>query len=81
MNEEATALCELCENREIPPGGTNRCDRCYELETRIKDDPELAMKVLGGVESRWKVVEGVKALDITFSGDEEPGFTIVVPVV
>jgi hypothetical protein len=26
--------------------GTKRCDRCYELETRIRRDPELAAKML-----------------------------------
>jgi len=28
--------------------GTKECDRCYELRTRIDDDPELAKKILEG---------------------------------
>lgn len=37
--------CGLC-GRPTPMHGTKRCDRCYELESRIRDNPELAVKVL-----------------------------------
>lgn len=30
--------------------GTQRCDRCWELETRIKADPQLATRILAGIE-------------------------------
>lgn len=45
MRERETVPCELCE-RPTPMLGTRRCHRCYELETRIKDDPALARKIL-----------------------------------
>jgi hypothetical protein len=37
--------CGLC-GALTPMLGTERCDRCYELETRIFEAPELARKVL-----------------------------------
>lgn len=37
--------CQVCGN-DTPMLGTRRCDRCYELETRIHSDPELARQIL-----------------------------------
>ena len=45
MPPENVVPCELC---EMPTRmtGTKRCDRCYELESRIQQDPKLARKIL-----------------------------------
>jgi hypothetical protein len=37
--------CELCGDSTIYTG-TKRCDRCYELETRIKKAPGIACRIL-----------------------------------
>jgi len=37
--------CLLC-GGETTMLGTKRCDRCWELESRINADPELALKIL-----------------------------------
>ena len=37
--------CELCGQPTLATM-TKRCDRCWELETRIYRDPELARKIL-----------------------------------
>jgi hypothetical protein len=43
--EPATVECELCGD-QTNKTGTKRCDRCYELETRIQDNPQLAELIL-----------------------------------
>lgn len=43
--ESQTCQCELC-GRETRMMGTRRCDGCWELETRIHRDPELARQIL-----------------------------------
>jgi len=42
------ATCELCGNitQFI---GTRRCNDCWELEKRIEQNPELALKILCGM--------------------------------
>lgn len=45
MLEHATIPCELC-GRPTLFLGTKRCDRCWELEMRIRNDPLLALKIL-----------------------------------
>lgn len=40
-----TVRCELC-GAHTPMTATKRCDRCWELETRIESDPVLARKIL-----------------------------------
>jgi hypothetical protein len=45
LDGEFTVPCGLC-GVQTPMTGTERCDRCWELETRIKADPELARKIL-----------------------------------
>jgi hypothetical protein len=42
---EPTTPCELC-GAPTPMLSTKRCDRCWELEHRIEQDPELALKIL-----------------------------------
>lgn len=37
--------CGICGD-DTPMTGTRRCNRCYELESRIKWAPELARKIL-----------------------------------
>ena len=38
--------CVLCGQPGL--SATKRCDRCWELETRIERDPVLAWRVLAG---------------------------------
>ena len=40
--------CKIC---GIPTdnNGTNLCDRCWELNNRIKTNPILALKILSGI--------------------------------
>lgn len=44
----ATVPCALCGTQTFMTG-TRRCDRCYELESRIKRDPDLARQILGAL--------------------------------
>jgi hypothetical protein len=38
--------------------GTKLCDGCWELETRIKDDPKIARKILDTVEDQiWDKIK------------------------
>lgn len=75
--KRGTVPCELCEE-PTTNDGTERCDRCYELERRIKDDPGIAMQVIGNLEG-WSLVRGVRALDIRFAPEGSVGFSIIVP--
>lgn len=43
--DQATVPCELCKDPTTMLG-TKRCDRCWELETRIQANPQLARKIL-----------------------------------
>ena len=45
IERSETVPCKLC-GKETKMTGTKRCDACWELETRIKADPELALKIL-----------------------------------
>ena len=40
--------CRLCK-KPTPMLGTKLCDRCWELETRINIDPEIAIKILSKI--------------------------------
>lgn len=44
LKEEYT-LCKWCGNPTLMTG-TKECDRCYELNTRISANPELALQML-----------------------------------
>ena len=46
LGVEETVACGLC-STPTTKLGTKRCDRCWELETRIKADPTLAARILG----------------------------------
>ena len=43
--------CELC-GKPTAMTGTKRCDRCWELETRIRMDMELAKKIIVRLEAK-----------------------------
>lgn len=43
--ELPTVPCRLCDKPTIMTG-TKLCDRCWELESRIYHNPELAQKIL-----------------------------------
>jgi len=42
--------CGIC-GTPTPMTGTKRCNRCWELESRIKGDPDLARKILDQLNS------------------------------
>lgn len=46
---EDKVSCRLC-GKLTPMLGTKLCDRCWELESRIKHNPELARKILEQLE-------------------------------
>lgn len=46
---DKTVPCELC-GEPTTYTGTKRCDRCYQLEFRIKANPKLARKILERIE-------------------------------
>jgi hypothetical protein len=45
-----TTHCELC-GKPTQMLGTKRCDGCWELESRIEAQPDLARKVLDRLET------------------------------
>lgn len=44
--------CELCRAQKTTALGTKRCDRCYELESRIRADLNLAKRIIARLEGR-----------------------------
>lgn len=43
--------CQLCgELKHTPQVGSRLCDRCWELKWRIEADPDLARRILAGVD-------------------------------
>lgn len=46
MSANNTIPCRICGQPTLMLG-TKLCDRCWELETRIKHDPEIARRILG----------------------------------
>jgi len=40
--------CRLCRTPTLMLG-TKLCDRCWELETRIRQDPQLAQSILANI--------------------------------
>lgn len=56
--EPETVPCELC-SEQTDKTGTKRCDRCYELETRIQDNPQLAELIL----ERVNIERQIKAIE------------------
>jgi hypothetical protein len=54
--KKPTVPCGVC-GKSTTMTGTKRCDRCWELEGRIKRDPELARKILNTlVEPEKKII-------------------------
>jgi hypothetical protein len=51
MVEAPTVPCRVCE-RPTYSLGTRLCDRCWELKTRIKVDPELARQILSELDGQ-----------------------------
>lgn len=49
QSEELTVPCVICDDptRHV---GTKRCDRCWELERRIKLDLALARKIIQAID-------------------------------
>jgi hypothetical protein len=47
-SEVEAVACSLCETK-TPSLGTQRCDECWELETRIERQPEIARKILKAI--------------------------------
>lgn len=58
LTPEKIVPCELC-SEPTPMTGTQRCDRCYELEKRITDNLDLAKLIVERVdiERRWQFEE------------------------
>lgn len=52
MNDKAeTAVpCRIC-GTATPMTGTKLCDRCWELDGRIKAAPDLARKILAAIDA------------------------------
>lgn len=48
MNTEETVPCGLC-GTPTRMTGTKRCDRCFELEGRVRRQPDIARRVLAGM--------------------------------
>lgn len=46
-----TVACGICGSAALRLG-TKRCDRCWELETRIHLDPDIARRILDRVERK-----------------------------
>lgn len=42
---QPTVPCGLC-GKPTPMTGTKRCDACWELEMRVRADPELTRRIL-----------------------------------
>lgn len=69
--ERPTVDCELCGNK-TPMLGTKRCDRCWELETRIKHDPELARKILTSATTQPTPDTGSREWRVVHDGPSRP---------
>ena len=55
-------LCRICQEREAFGPGTGLCDGCWELEHRILNRPDLAIKILSnlGYEVKGRKQEALK---------------------
>lgn len=52
MAYRPTVPCGLCGD-QTPSVGTQRCDRCWELETLVLANPDLAMRILFTMFDDW----------------------------
>lgn len=48
-NQEETIPCRIC-SEPTPMLGTKLCNRCWELEGRIRRDPEIARGILAALD-------------------------------
>lgn len=46
--EQPTVPCELCDE-PTPMLGTRRCDRCWELDKRVRADVDLAQLIMRSI--------------------------------
>jgi len=55
-------LCRICQETEASGLATGLCDGCWELEHRISNRPDLAIKILSslGFEVKDRKQEAVK---------------------
>lgn len=51
LTKDEKIPCRLCK-KPTSFLGTKLCNRCWELETRIRNDPELALKILEDILSK-----------------------------
>lgn len=54
MAEPVETKCGIC-SAIIGNTGTERCDRCWELEKRVLADPELARAILDELDQKGEV--------------------------
>lgn len=64
-----TIPCRLC-GRPTPMTGTQLCDRCWELESRIRGDTELAKKIFEDIKDRKLHELSEEIYDICNDGGE-----------
>lgn len=50
-DDRPTVNCRIC-GTPTPMLGTERCDRCWELERRIRFDPEIARRILADIDAK-----------------------------
>lgn len=74
MPETMPAIpCGLC-GRFTLMLDTKRCDRCYELETRIHRDPDLARKVLDENTELAKLLDRLEGAVFQYQHNKAEGF-------
>ena len=47
-DETVVVLCTICSN-PTPYTGTKKCNRCWELDSRIRMDPDIAKKIIASL--------------------------------
>jgi len=52
MSAPSLVPCRVCD-ATTSSLGTRLCDRCWELESRIRSDPQLARKILDQLCEHW----------------------------
>ncbi len=62
--DKETVPCELC-GRDTRMLGTKRCDGCWELETRIRGDISMTLKILER-NHNMKIIEVKRSGDCPF---------------
>lgn len=55
FKSDKTVKCRICKT-PTPMLGSKLCDRCWELETRIKMDPEIARKILRSLSTKATMI-------------------------